>query len=378
MQHGHLISHLTLKITVGGDRQKLREFSEAAARCRSVELTLLHPPGQVVDLADLKAVAGCLCCFTCRPTSSGRGSLIGTSVFSSMSQLTALDVDREQFGSEEPWGMLAKLTSLQQLEFLEVSATGDPSPLSALTGLKLLDLHSIEHAADGPAPFSFSSLQPLSALQQLEVLHLWDHACAATSLQGLAGLSKLEKLALGGAESCGKLQSLEGISPGVKELCLLNDPDLASLAGIEGCTRLEKITLEHCGVNSMQPLRGLSSIKELNLSGYCLTSLESLHNMPLQSLSLTGCDALTQLSGMEHLSALTRLDVMMCMNVDSLQPLSELGAGLQELMVFKCGRVQEEVLELPHVQPTADVVVDGSNVKEVVLAGGLRRAVRPL
>jgi hypothetical protein len=38
--------------------------------------------------------------------------------------------------------------------------------------------------------------------------------------------------------------------------------------------------------------------------------------------------------------------------------------------------VQEDVLELPHVQPTAEVVVKDATVREVVLAGGgVRRAV---
>jgi hypothetical protein len=43
---------------------------------------------------------------------------------------------------------------------------------------------------------------------------------------------------------------------------------------------------------------------------------------------------------------------------------------LQKLRVYKCKRVQEEVLELPHVQRSAYVVVTDSNVKKVVLAGG--------
>jgi hypothetical protein len=63
--------------------------------------------------------------------------------------------------------------------------------------------------------------------------------------------------------------------------------------------------------------------------------------------------------------------------VTSLQPLSQLGEGLQILRVYGCTGVQEEVLELPHVQPTADVDVSCSNLREVVLAGGVRRAVAP-
>ena len=33
--------------------------------------------------------------------------------------------------------------------------------------------------------------------------------------------------------------------------------------------------------------------------------------------------------------------------------------------------MQDEVIELPHVQPTAEVPIARSNVKEVVLAGGV-------
>jgi hypothetical protein len=58
--------------------------------------------------------------------------------------------------------------------------------------------------------------------------------------------------------------------------------------------------------------------------------------------------------------------------VTSLQPLSQLGEGLQELVVYGCGEVQDEVLELPHVQPTSVVIVNGSNMREMVLAGGIR------
>jgi hypothetical protein len=71
------------------------------------------------------------------------------------------------------------------------------------------------------------------------------------------------------------------------------------------------------------------------------------------------------------------LELTICDEVTSLEPLSQLGEGLQELKVYGCRRVQEEVLELPHVQPTAVVDVEESNVREVVLAGGLRRAVGP-
>jgi Leucine-rich repeat (LRR) protein len=371
-QHGQLISHLTAKVRVSEDRLKLKDFSEAAAPCRSIDLIISHYPDQVVDLTDLAPVAGSLQHLTCEPAMSGCGSLRGLSTLSSMSQLIVLELCREEFGDEEPWGSMANLTSLQQL-ILSGYASGDPSPLSALTGLSSLYLESLGDEADDPAPFSFSSLQALSTLQQLEVLQLDSHACAATSLQGLAGLSSLKTFRL---SLCGKyLRSLEGVSPGLTQISITQASSLVNLVGMEGCTSLEKMWLEDCGVSSLQPLRGLSKIKELEVCDCQLSSLEGLNCMSLQSLSLLYCGKLAHLSGAEHFSALESLVVENC-GVTSLQALSQLGEGLQDLRVLWCSKVRDEVLELPHVQDTATVHVRLSgNVKEVVLAGGVRMAV---
>jgi Leucine-rich repeat (LRR) protein len=190
----------------------------------------------------------------------------------------------------------------------------------------------------------------------------------------LAGLSKLELLTLGiDLDGDPMLRSLEGISPVVMHFSIAFAPHLVSLAGIEGCTSMESLSLRRCGVSSLQPLRGLSSLERLAVSRCLLTSLEGLNSMQLQYMSLHNCSLLRHLAGLEHLSALKSLVVEHC-GVTSLQPLSQLGEGLQQLSVVGCREVQEEVLELPHVQPNIDVVVTGSNVREVVLAEGVRLA----
>jgi hypothetical protein len=513
-QHRQLISHLTADVEVSDGTLTLREFSEAAAACRSVDLEIRHDHEDVVDLSELDAVAGSLRRFKCEIWSSPAeaSTLRGTSALKSMSQLTSLHFRNEDLGSEGPWGSLAELRGLQRLS-LAVAATGDPSPLSALTGLTYLDLKSLGLAAHGQAPFSFSSLQPLSTLQELQKLHLRGRACAVTSLQGLAGLSSLKLLevhptgklsslegispgvievwvvdaqglvSLAGIGSCtqltalhcntkdpiaeepwgllamvtslqqlslavgatgdpsplsaltrltylkarskelgadnqapfsfsslkplstlqqlevlylvdcacaatslqglaglsnlrrlallspDKLSSLEGISPAVINFRVDSAPELVSLAGIESCRSMEKLRLRRCdGVSSLQPLRRLSSLKQLDVWGLRLTSLESLYSMSLQTLSLKRCSSLVKLSGVEHLSALKSLVVEFCA-VTSLQPLSELGNSLMKLRVSDCSDVQEEVLVLPHVKHTANVVVEDSNVRVVVLGG---------
>jgi hypothetical protein len=373
-QHGQLISHLTVEIDVHKERLKMKDFSEAAAPCRFIDLKIRHAHTQMVDLADLHPVTGSLQRLSCVGFKGWNGydSLRGASAFNSMSQLTTVHLDGWDFGNEEPWDSLATLTSLQVLS-VAVRACGDPAPLSALTGLSSLSLESCRKlGADVQVPFSFSSLQPLSTLQQLETLQLSGHASAATTLQGLAGLSNLKDLYI----VSGKLRNLEGISSGVTSLFMAEMESPMNLAGIEGCTSMKSLGLLRCCVSSLQPLRGLTSMDDLYVTECCVTSLEGIESMSLlQSLSLYTCTSLTHLSEVKHVSALTMLEVWSCDGVTSLQPLSHLGKGLQKLSVLGCEGVQEEVLELPHVQPTAVVEVMDNSVKEVVLAGGVRKAV---
>jgi Leucine-rich repeat (LRR) protein len=161
----------------------------------------------------------------------------------------------------------------------------------------------------------------------------------------------------------------------VAELDIQGASHLISLAGLEGCSNIQGLFLDECGVSSLQPLGAVSSLERLYVSQCGITSLEGLYGWSLQSLRLRNCTSLAHLSGVEQLTALKRLEVERC-GVTSLQPLSQLGEGLQYLSVEDCSRVQEVVLELPHVQPTADVRISGNGVREVLLAGGVIRAVR--
>jgi hypothetical protein len=370
-QHGHMISHLTVDVRVGEVRLKLREFVQAVAPCRSIDLTIQHHHDQVVVLADLLPLAASLRGLTCKGNCEWRqvlGRLTGASALSSMSLLTSLNLMNMDLRSEEPWGVLASLTSLQQLS-LKLMASGDPSPLSALTGLSSLHLKSFWEARNA---FSFSSLQPLSTLQQLEVLRLGGQACAATSLQGLAGLSNLKELSLESADL--RHKHWDGYREA--EIPVEDAFGLVSLAGIEGCSSLESLSLTDGPISSLQPLRGLSNLKELNVVYAKMTSLEGLDMRSLRSLRLENCPSLIQLSGLEHFSALQFLELMLCHGVTSFQPLSQLGEDLKKLSVCYCAGVQERVLELPHVSLSADLDITSRKIKEVVLAGGVRRAVK--
>ena len=60
--------------------------------------------------------------------------------------------------------------------------------------------------------------------------------------------------------------------------------------------------------------------------------------------------------------------------VTSLHPSAWSNSGRTKVPDLECERIGEDVLELPHVLLTADVSIANSNVPEVVLAGGVRRA----
>ena len=293
-----------------------------------------------------------------------------------LSHLSALSFVFQDLTIGDPFAALAALQSLQDLN-LGVAASADPSPLSALTGLSSLRISSMDsESLNGADPFSFSSLQPLSALLRLEVLELEAFCCTATSLKGLAGLSRLQKLAMCSAY---ELESVSGMSTALTTLHLETLTNLKSLSGVFDLVLLQRLVLIKCGVASLHGLEGLSSLVELTVESCPITSLEGLEGTlstcGLQSLTSNSCESLCQLSGIEKLHALQVLEVRKC-GVTSLRPLAGLGEGLEKLCVEDCSRVEEKVLELPHVQRTADVCIMNSNVQEVVLAGGIiRRAV---
>ena len=382
---GHLIDQLIIRIN--GDGLKLQEFCEAAAPCRSLDLAVGGSSEEPLNMAALHPVARSLVRLNLeRTTSSIQREFESVSSLSLLSHLTSLSLDGFDFRAEEPWIHLVGLTDLKQLS-LGVAASGDPSSLSALTGLSSLALSSCEQEVQGGlvhggfhlgglvhgGPCTFSSLQPLSTLQQLVELELVYNACnALTSLHGLAELSRLQSLIL----TAPMLKSLQGVSTGLTCLTIHSARQLVSLAGIEHLQGLRDLSLTHSGVSSLHPLAALGNLASLSIGGTfaSLAGLEGNLCTSLHRLTLQFCKQLRDLSGIEGLVAVQQLDIAAC-EVTSLQPIGRLVGGLKKLHVRYCDEVRQVVLELPHMQPSADVSIEFSTVKEVVMAGGVRKTV---
>jgi hypothetical protein len=300
-------------------------------------------------------------------TSIGSPELFeGFEALSNLTQLTSLSINDYflyQYVTERKdlWQALATLTRLQHLDCNSIVCDIDPSPLSALTALTSLQLDSkqldVQHplyGLYGAQYFSFSSLQPLSTLQQLEVLDLQGCSCTATSLQGLGALPRLKDVDL----RCERLVTLQGVGPVVSSP-LAKDADHA---GLIVTPALESLHIWGAQITSLSGLEGLSN---------CLFSLTLVYRPKLSSLS-----------GVEGISTLHKLLVSSC-GLTSLQPLATFGRKQKEpetieIGIDNCGKVEEEVLELPYVPAAASVVILDSNVKEVVVAGGAEAALQCL
>ena len=176
-QHSHLLATVSADIMVDSKQLTLQSFSDALASCNSLDLAVSHPSLTSVDISSLLAVKSCLVNLGMLDDMLvNHSKMIGVTTFACLTKLTALTFDCYTLTSEEPWPALAALSSLKYLR-LVVAAHGDPSPLSALTGLTSLYISSARSWDEG------DDAPPL----QLQQLAAPQHDAAA----GRAGADKL-------------------------------------------------------------------------------------------------------------------------------------------------------------------------------------------
>ena len=366
-QHSHIIGHFTATVYLSTHYWSLQRFIAAAAPCQSLSVRLLYDEDVPLKFSCIADVAHSLVSLHLE-----FDELTGITALTCLTRLSALALEGYS-EIEEPWVSLASLTGLSTLS-LRVSTQGDPSPLSALTGLRSMLLAEGRFSDLHEEPlFAFSSLQPLSTMLQLECHDLGSHCCAATSLEGLSGLSSLRKLSIRGSN---ELCSLEGLSASLTSLEVAYVGGLNSLEGMEHAVQLQHLSIDRCSITSLQSLAALRSLASLVVSedgvhGGHFVSLEGVEGLSscLQRLSLASCSNLSSLLGLEKLSVLQALSVTAC-GITSLQPLADMNVGLTSLCVQECRNVQEDVLVLPGIQCTARGQINRSNVKMVFMRDG--------
>ncbi len=242
---------------------------------RSLNLETRNRNGSYYPLTDISALSGMT---KLASLSMGLGDVKDLSPISGLANLTQLylygnfNCPDLQFLSG-----LAKLTNLS----IELGDVKDLSPVSGLTSLTDLQLYG---------NFSCSDLQFLSGLTKLRTLQIrpnnGEGATPLTSLKGLENLTELRELHVNGpgnltdVEPLANLTNLTTLSLPYRDYSV-NEPPALDLSGLSGLTRLQTLGV-NSSVVSLEPLRGLTDLRSLQINADWQNPVESLE--PLSGL----------------------------------------------------------------------------------------------
>lgn len=271
-------------------------------------LQILSIPAEVKSLAPLAGLTELrsLNLYT-RNGNSSYYPLTDISALSGMTKLASLNIGLGDVKDLSPISGLANLTQLYlygnfncpDLQFLsglakltnlsiELGDVKDLSPVSGLTSLTDLQIYG---------NFSCSDLQFLSGLTKLRTLQIrpnnGEGTTPLTSLKGLENLTELRELHVNGlgnltdVEPLANLTKLTALSLPYRDYSV-NEPPALDLSGLSGLTKLQTLGV-NSSVVSLEPLRGLTDLRSLQINADWQNPVESLE----------------PLSGLEKLSSLS-------------------------------------------------------------------------
>ena len=272
---------------------------------------------------------------------------------------------------------IATLDDLRWCTDLDVlELTGVPGALNCLgyfPNLRILSLYQCD----------LSDLTPLSGCVKLECLDL--SANRVASLQGIAGLTSLERLTLRGNSivdltPLGSLTSLVRLDLGANAV--------SNIAPLRSCDRLESLWLDSNKLSDISVLGSLTRLTELNISGNSITDIGALSAcVALQTLdsssngieridALTSCPDLVSFSAKKNkvsditpLAGLIRLNVL-DLSENALQTADALGncRSLQTLDLSK--NSLNNILKLAQLQNLTEINIENNKIKDInILAG---------
>ncbi|HYX39013.1 MAG TPA: hypothetical protein VE954_38405 [Oligoflexus sp.] len=172
---------------------------------------------------------------------------------------------------------LRGLKKLEQLSFRSNSdaASIDFSPLKGITTLKRVFIDE----------FRFSDLTVLGDSTQMEFLNIFNGSMSDVST--LARFTQLRELDLGGATALTNLNGL-GSLPSLN-VFRCNRCNLSDFAFLANSPEITKLTLASNPMDSVEVLRKLTKLTEVDLGGTSVTDLSPLNSLPnLKVIDLSG------------------------------------------------------------------------------------------
>lgn len=185
---------------------------------------------------------------------------------------------------------LSMFTGLQKLDVCSVLTAED------ITGLPLV---SVNAYFDNPA-------QAASVLEHPEAIKELGFHAGAENLEGIHQFEKLETLYLDSSElkDIDTLVNLQHL----KHLTICADETLTDFAVIGKLSELETLRLDTGGLKSIDFISQLSHLRQLEITNCPIRALYGLENcIALETLSVTNCMELKNLSTLEALTGLREL-----------------------------------------------------------------------
>lgn len=161
----------------------------------------------------------------------------------------------------------------------------------------------------------------------------------APNLETLKGVEKLLGLKSLVAIDCPKLFSAEGVErhAGLRELVFVDSRNFADASAIRGLPQLETLDLSGCEALTALSVDELPALENLYLSR-CrnLSAVDVSPFSGLKQLNLDGCGAVTAIVGLNRLTELTDLDLSNATLLESIEGIS----GLSSLIVLDIRNVE--------------------------------------
>lgn len=268
-----------LNLQVGAGLEEL-DLSFAANMPELTRLNIYNNGQNSVNATDLTPLAG----LTKLQELSVSAEVESLAPLTGLTELRSLQLwSRNGSGNYYPLtdiGALSGMTKLTTLN-LEIGDVKDLSPISGLTGLTELQLYGNYQVTD---------LRFLSGLTKLRTVRLNPYsgngAAVLTSLEGLENLTELRELRI---YSAGNLTDVAPLANLTKLTALSlpyrnysdGEPPALELSGLSGLTKLQELEI-NSSVVSLEPLRGLTDLRSLRISGDWQNPVDNLE--PLSGL----------------------------------------------------------------------------------------------
>ncbi|CAN1270344.1 Disease resistance protein L6 [Linum perenne] len=230
----------------------------------------------------------------------------------------------------------SNLSNLMELRLIQFRA----SEIHGLGKLRVLEALEISES------MSLDHLHGLENLVHLKELTL--KSCGLQALPNLSNLIKLHKLVIVKCPLLYKIQDLGELKLSLLHLEVSCCDLLADLDGLESMEALESLTLES---TTLSPCIGHDRLSMLTLTEdewkqlpevIELGRLRSLRSLEMKTLDVSGCIRLVDVTGLEKLESLQKLNMSNCWSIEELPDISGM-KSLDDLNVSECIKLKKVI-----------------------------------